>query len=167
MLNRLKAMFGSSGSFLAVHSPFKGSFIKLADLEDDIFKKGTLGPGFAVKPDPDANVLLCPLGGEVMLLSDMSHAVMIKSLGDVELLIHLGLGTVRLKGLHLKTLVKNGDFIRVGDPLIEFDQEKITALGYSMTTPIVIPNLGRYTGCDIRKEPGSLAALEEVMKITK
>lgn len=167
MLNRLKMMFGTSGSFLSVHAPFAGQYIKLEDVEDEIFKKGTLGNGFAILPDPDESILRAPIGGEVMLLSDMSHAIMIKTLGEVELLVHLGLGTVKLKGQHLKTLVKHGDFIKVGDPLIEFDQDAIKNLGYSMVTPIVTPNPGKYSRYEIKENLTSVRALDEIMKLMK
>lgn len=167
MLNRLKMMFGSSGSFLVMHAPFAGKFIKLENIEDEIFKSGTLGPGFAILPNEGESVLRSPIGGEVMLLSDMSHAVMIRTLGQVDLLVHLGIGTVKLHGKYMKPLIKNGDFIKVGDPLLEFDQEKIKAAGYSMITPIVSPSRGIYTRYEIKENLDQVMSLDEIMYLMK
>lgn len=167
MLDRLKNMFGSGGSFVTVHAPFKGTLINLDEVDDQIFKTGTLGPGFAVRPDPTEHILKAPVGGQVITIAQMAHAIMIKTIGDAEILIHLGLGTVSLKGEGFKTLIKNGDFIKVGDPLIEFDQKVIAAHNLDTVTPVVIPNPGQYTSYEQIAAKQELLGLDEVFNLIK
>lgn len=166
MIDSLKKMFGQSGKFISIFAPFAGKVRTLESLGDRIFATGTLGCGVVVEPYGNESLVRAPVGGEVLLMSDMSHAVMIRTKGNAEILVHVGIGTVELKGKYFKPLVQNGDYIKVGDPLLEFDHKAIVAAGYSMATPITIPNLGDYTSFEI-KHPEEIMALDELIKLIK
>lgn len=166
MIESLKKMFGQSGRFISIFAPFAGKVKPLDSLGDRVFAAGTLGPGLVIEPYGNENIVRAPVGGEVLLMSDMSHAVMIRTKGNAEVLIHVGMGTVELKGKFFKPLVQNGDFIKVGDPLLEFDHKAIVDAGYSIASPIVIPNLGEYTSFEL-KNPEEIMALDEVVKLIK
>lgn len=166
MIDRLKKMFGQSSRFISIYAPFSGEVQKLETLGDQVFSTGTLGPGVIIVPNEKENTLCAPVGGEVLLMSDMFHAVMIRTTGDAEVLVHVGLKTVSLKGKYFNPLVKNGDYIKAGEPLLEFDQAAIKAAGYSMQSPVVIPNLGNFSGFEIN-ERTDVVSQDELIKLIK
>jgi PTS system beta-glucosides-specific IIC component len=121
-----------------VHSPLTGTVVPLADVADPIFSAGLLGPGVAI--EPSTGVVLAPVDGRVIVLPPSAHAVGIRADNGDEILVHIGIDTVKLKGEGFIAHVQNGDVVRVGDPLVEFDRETIQAAGYSLTTPVVVTN---------------------------
>lgn len=133
-----------------VYSPMDGRIIRLSDVKDAVFSSGTLGPGFAI--EPDGGKLYAPADGTVSLLFDTLHAVGLTTGQGAELMMHVGMDTVKLNGQYFKALVKQGDEVKRGDLLLEFDLEQIRAAGYDTVTPVVMTNCDDPEGFQIRKQ---------------
>ena len=124
-------------------SPLRGRVIPLHAVSDPAFSEGVLGSGCAIIPD--VGVLTSPVDGVVVSISDTRHAIMLRSTSGVEILIHVGIDTVRLKGTHFRPYVLSGDRVSAGDILLEFDIDAITRSGYDVTTPIIISNSDEFS----------------------
>lgn len=125
-----------------VYSPIKGEVIKLSNIQDDAFASGVLGSGVAIKPTE--GIVVSPVDGEVTTLFPSLHAIGITSENGVELLIHVGLDTVQLGGNGFKAYIKQGDKVKKGQHLLDFNIEEINEAGYSVVTPVVITNTAEY-----------------------
>lgn len=136
MFGKLKNLFSSSG--IAVAAPVSGKVVPLSEVPDPTFAQGTLGPGAAVQPSEGR--IVAPANGTVDMMFDTGHAVSMTTAEGAELLIHVGIDTVNLKGEHYTAKCKSGDTVRKGDTLIEFDLDAIKAAGYEVVTPIIVCN---------------------------
>lgn len=139
-------LFGKKNQGNAVYelmSPVKGSAVSIKDVPDPTFSEEVLGKGIAVIPSD--NKILSPCDGKVDLIFPTGHAVNVVSEFGTEILIHIGLDTVQLKGEGFKTFVQDGTAVKKGDLLIEFDKEEIAQKGYNTITPIVICNSDDYS----------------------
>lgn len=116
--------------------PIKGEIISLNDVNDDVFSNGVLGEGIAVRPSEGK--LLAPADGTVLMVYETGHALGMKTKGGAELLFHIGLDTVKLKGKYFKPVVEQGQEVKKGDTLIEFDLDKIKKAGFDVTTMMVV-----------------------------
>ncbi|PDY21551.1 PTS beta-glucoside transporter subunit IIABC [Bacillus cereus] len=125
-----------------IESPIKGEVLQLKDIEDAAFSSGVLGNGVAIVPTE--GVVEAPVNGEVTALFPSLHAIGIISDNGVQILIHVGLNTVQLEGKGFKTYVQQGDKVRKGQRLLDFNIEEIEQTGYSVVTPIVITNSADY-----------------------
>jgi PTS system beta-glucosides-specific IIC component len=125
-----------------VVSPLKGKVIPLNQVEDAAFSSEALGKGIAI--EPSEGKVVSPVNGIVTTLFRTKHAIGITSDNGVEILIHVGMDTVKLDGEHFTAHIKQGDTVKAGDLLVEFDIAKIKAAGCAVTTPIVITNSGDY-----------------------
>lgn len=125
-----------------VDSPIKGEVIKLSNIQDDAFASGVLGSGVAIKPTE--GVVVAPVDGEITTLFPSLHAIGITSESGVEILIHVGLDTVQLGGKGFKAYIKQGDKVKKGQHLLDFNIEEIKEAGYSVVTPVVITNTAEY-----------------------
>lgn len=126
----------------AIVSPLGGKIYPLATIDDPLFSSEALGKGVAILPEKGE--LYSPVKGTVSSIFATKHAINILSDEGVEILIHIGMDTVNLKGEHFNALVQNGDKIKAGQPLITFDIEAITQAGFSVMTPIIIANTEDY-----------------------
>ena len=126
----------------------EGEVIPLSQVEDPVFSEEMLGKGVAIRPS--GNRVVSPIDGTVSQMFDTGHAVSLISADGVELLIHVGLNTVSLKGEYYVIRAQNNDKIKTGDVLIEFDRLGIAAAGYDTVTPIVICNFAHYRRFDIQ-----------------
>ncbi|MDO5350515.1 MAG: PTS glucose transporter subunit IIA [Lachnospiraceae bacterium] len=123
-----------------VGCPIKGEVIPLAQVPDTSLAYGMLGPGVGILPEE--GLAVAPFDGEVSALFDTNHAIGLTSDdGGVEVLIHIGINTVALKGQYMTSLVSAGDHVKAGQPLIRFDMEKIQEAGYDTTAAVVVSNL--------------------------
>jgi beta-glucoside PTS system EIICBA component len=129
-----------------ISSPITGEVIPLAEVKDEAFGSGALGKGVAI--EPTEGKLFAPLSGNISVLFPTGHAVGIKTDSGADILIHIGMDTVELKGKHFKAHVKQGDHVEKGQLLIDFDIAGIKADGYIVTTPVVITNHDQYGGLD-------------------
>lgn len=123
-------------------SPLAGHVIPLSEVSDQMFAKGLLGQGVAIRPT--GNRVVAPSDGKIEAIFPTGHAVAIHTAEGLDVLIHVGLETVRLDGKHFKVKASVGDAVHRGDVLIEFDGEAIAAEGYDVTVPILICNSAEY-----------------------
>lgn len=127
-------------------APLKGRVIPLEEVADPTFAEKILGDGAAIVPE--TGLLVSPADAVVDTMFETGHAVSLTTDGGAELLIHIGIDTVKLKGRHFKPMAKDGDRVTAGQPLIEFDLEKLRAEGYDTTTSVVVINHKDYAGLE-------------------
>lgn len=125
-----------------IYAPLKGEAIESAAVNDPTFAEEMLGKGMAIKPAEGK--VYAPFDGEVALVFDTKHAISLVSTKGTEVLIHVGLDTVMLKGEHYTTHVESGSAVKKGDLLLEFDMEAIKAAGYEVITPVIVCNADDY-----------------------
>ena len=123
---------------LNIMSPLEGQFIELSEVNDATFSSGVMGSGIAVIPTKGQ--VVAPFDGQIDVFFNTHHAIGLRSVDGVELLIHVGLDTVNLEGKYFTPLKKQGDSVKAGDILLEFDIEGIQQAGYEVVTPIIVTN---------------------------
>lgn len=123
---------------LEMRAPLSGEVIPLEQVEDEVFASGVTGLGLAIRPAD--SVVLSPCDGEISMIADSLHAIGIAAAGDAEVLIHVGLNTTMLGGKGFEPLVKKGDIVKTGQPLLKFDMDFIKSKGYPLVTPVLIVN---------------------------
>ena len=119
-----------------------GTVVPLADVKDEAFASGALGDGIAIEPIDGE--LVAPADGEISSTFETHHAVGMTTVDGAELLMHIGIDTVKLGGKHFTYLVNEGDKVKKGQPLIRFELEAIKAEGYPVTTPLIVCNTDDY-----------------------
>ena len=119
-----------------------GTVVPLADVKDEAFASGALGDGVAIEPTDGE--LVAPADGEISSTFETHHAVGMTTADGAELLMHIGIDTVKLGGKHFTYLVNEGDKVKKGQPLIRFELEAIKAEGYLVTTPLIVCNTDDY-----------------------
>lgn len=125
-----------------IYSPLNGKIVPLSEVNDPTFAEEILGKGVAIIPS-DGH-LVSPVKGKVIQVFETLHAVSLVSDDGVEVLLHIGLDTVKLKGKFFKSHVKNGDSVQIGTPLVDFDVNGIKSEGYDVVTPVVVTNSMEY-----------------------
>jgi glucose-specific phosphotransferase system IIA component len=133
MLNPFK-----KNSIIDITSPLTGKAIDISQVSDQVFSQKMLGDGIAI--DPTHGNVVSPCNGKVIQVFPTNHAIGIKTKEGIEILIHLGLDTVELKGKGFKRLVDKGDRVETGDKLIEMDMTYLKEKAKSLITPVVITN---------------------------
>lgn len=121
-----------------VEAPVTGNVLDLTTINDPVFSSLAMGKGIAIQPDSD--VVVAPFNGVVESLFPTGHAIGLKSDNGAEVLIHIGIDTVKLEGKHFKPLVSQGETVEVGQPLIEFDRKAIADEGFDTVIPVVVTN---------------------------
>ena len=119
-----------------------GTVVPLADVKDEAFASGVLGDGIAIEPSDGE--LVAPADGEISSTFETHHAVGMTTADGAELLMHIGIDTVKLGGRHFTYLVNEGDKVKKGQPLIRFELEAIKAEGYPVTTTLIVCNTDDY-----------------------
>ena len=135
------------GNNYIIVAPIEGNAVDLGEVGDGVFSEGMLGKGVAIEPTVGRAV--SPVNGTVSTIFDTKHAVGLTSDDGVEILIHIGLDTVKLNGEHFNTHVKPGDKVKAGDLLVEFDIEKIKEAGYPTITPVIVTNTDSYKDVEV------------------
>ncbi|MEE3392315.1 MAG: glucose PTS transporter subunit IIA [Lachnospiraceae bacterium] len=144
-----------------LYNPIKGNVIALKDIPDQTFAAGILGEGVGIEPEEET--VYAPCDGQVSMVFDTKHAIGLTGPKGVELLIHVGLDTVDMKGDGFDICVKEGDSVKRGDKLMTFSKKKITAAGHSTTTAFIVSDPG---DCEVTAlEPGKKAVGDEVITI--
>lgn len=123
-------------------APLAGEMIPLEDVDDPVFSSGAMGNGVAIEPSD--GIVIAPFDGKVATLFPTKHAIGLISDAGVEVLIHIGLDTVQLKGKHYEAFVEAGDTVKKGQKLIAFNIAGIQEDGYQTTTPVIITNTADY-----------------------
>lgn len=140
-----KKLFGSAMD--EVYAPVAGEAVPISQVSDPTFGEEILGKGIAFLPTEGK--IFAPCDATVDLMFDTGHAVSLVADHGAEILIHVGLDTVNLKGEHYTIHAKNGDKVKKGDLLIEFDVAAISAAGYDVITPMVICNTPNYSKIEV------------------
>ncbi|GAE30949.1 PTS sugar transporter subunit IIA [Halalkalibacter hemicellulosilyticus] len=122
-----------------IYSPLTGTLIPIEEVPDPTFSEKMMGDGFAVAPTEGK--VVAPVDGDVIQVFPTKHAIGMKTAGDLEILIHIGLDTVNLGGEGFITHVKEGDHVKRGDVLVEFDIDVIKKKATSSITPVVVTNV--------------------------
>ncbi len=146
-----KLFGGSKPSGIVVAAPVAGEAVPISEVSDPTFGDEILGKGVAIRPSQGR--VFAPFDGTVDMMFDTGHAVNLISKDGVELLIHVGLDTVKLKGEHYTVHVKNGDAIKKGQLILEFDPAAIAAAGYDVITPVVVCNTPDFTSVTAHTGP--------------
>ncbi|MFY0762375.1 beta-glucoside-specific PTS transporter subunit IIABC [Metabacillus dongyingensis] len=146
--NNKKETQGQSEDFVSqvneeiIQAPLIGKVVPLSEVPDEVFSSGMMGEGFAIVPSD--NKVYGPFDGTVVMVAPTKHAIGLRSKTGVELLVHIGLETVKLDGIPFGLNVKEGDEFKKGDLLIEFDQEFIQNQGLQTITPVIVTNSAAY-----------------------
>lgn len=119
-----------------LNAPMTGTMLPLTEIEDKVFSSGAMGQGFAI--DPADGLVLAPCNAEVMMVFPTKHAIGLKTQRGEEVLIHLGMDTVELNGEGFTMLVKQGDLVTAGDPMVRMDLDAIRKAGKSTVSPVVV-----------------------------
>ncbi|MCO7124396.1 PTS glucose transporter subunit IIA [Sporolactobacillus shoreicorticis] len=123
-----------------VYAPISGKSLMVTDVPDPVFSEKMMGEGMAITPDIRTHTIVAPVDGEVIQLASTKHAFGIRSKLGEEILVHIGLDTVELKGEGFENLVKVGDKVKVGRPVMKVDFDYISEQGKGIMVPIVITN---------------------------
>jgi PTS system beta-glucosides-specific IIC component len=163
VFNKLKDKLKKEKS-LKIFAPMDGEVVPISQVNDPAFSEELLGKGVAIRPS--GNKVSSPVNGTISLMFDTGHAVSLTSDDGIELLIHIGLDTVKLKGKHYNQHVNNGDKVKVGDLLITFDPAGISGAGYDTITPVIVCNPDDYKKFDMQTGR-SVAVGEEIIILEK
>ena len=154
---------GGDAADVDVRAPFAGDVVALSQVPDASFAQGMVGEGFAVMPDAvDAFDVCAPVDGTITMVFKTRHAFGMKTADGLDLLIHIGIDTVELKGEGFTALAKKGDTVTAGTPIIAVEAQKLRERGVNLITPVVCPTAKQVAGVDIAREghaqPGEVAA---------
>ena len=141
-----------------------GELVALSDVKDEAFASGALGPGVAISPAAHA-VVVAPCDGKVTVAFPTGHAYGLKSASGVQILIHIGMDTVKLDGKGFTPRVSKGDIVKRGDVLAEVDWDVIREAGYDTITPMVVTNKKKF-GEVTPAAPGPVGISDTVVTVT-
>ena len=148
---------------LTLTSPMAGELVALSDVNDEAFSAGALGPGVAISPAAHA-VVVAPCDGKVTVAFPTGHAYGLKSASGVQILIHIGMDTVKLDGKGFTPRVSKGDIVKRGDVLAEVDWDVIREAGYDTITPMVVTNKKKF-GKITPAAPGPVSISDTVVTV--
>ena len=146
-----------------IESPLAGTVIPLSEVHDEVFASGMMGKGCAVIPEEGK--VYAPFDGKVVGLLDSHHAVGMESTDGVEVLIHVGMDTVKLNGRCFTIHVEEGEQVKKGQLLLEFDISGIKETGYEVTTPIIITNSDEFNDVEMKAE-GQVIVGTEILELS-
>ena len=152
------------GTVMEITAPVKGKVINLEDVKDEVFSSGMLGKGFAV--EPKEGKVFAPVDGVIDNITETKHAIGIVADDDANILIHVGIDTVKLGGRGFDVKVEEGAKIKKGDLLMTFDLSAIKKSGYEVTTPVVVCNSDEFQAVEVIAQ-GDVNVGDTVMKIVK
>src|SRR5699024_8012685 len=128
---------------VSLSAPVSGKLVKLVDVPDPVFSGGMMGYGVAI--EPSHSTINSPVEGKVTMIAPTKHAIGSDTLDGAEILIHIGLEKVELKGEGFEVQVSEGDSIKIGTPLVKFDKEVIVEKGYNTITPVIVTNSAEFS----------------------
>lgn len=150
------------GTAKKLYAPIQGTIVPRNEIPDDTFATGVLGDGVGI--DPEEGVVVAPFDGEISSVTDTKHAIGITGPADMEVLIHVGVDTVNMKGDGFELLVEEGQKVKAGQKLMTFDIAKIKAAGYSPVAAVLLTNSDDYPEFKVVKT-GKTQRLEEVFTV--
>lgn len=143
-----------------LYAPIKGNVIERETIPDAVFASGALGEGVGI--EPEVGEVMAPCDGEIVTVTETKHAVGLMGPDGMELLIHVGIDTVKMNGEGFDVKVAVGDKVKKGQKLLDFDMKKIQEAGYSTTTAVLVTNSADYPNYRIVKT-GSVEIGEEII----
>ncbi len=150
------------GTAKKLYAPIQGTIVPRNEIPDDTFAAGVLGDGVGI--DPEEGVVVAPFDGEISSVTDTKHAIGITGPADMEVLIHVGVDAVNMKGDGFELLVEEGQKVKAGQKLMTFDIAKIKAAGYSPVAAVLLTNSDDYPEFKVVKT-GKTKRLEEVFTV--
>ncbi|WP_174732971.1 PTS sugar transporter subunit IIA [Mesobacillus harenae] len=163
-----KKLFGKQEENKTVQlvSPITGAILSLEEVPDPVFSQKMMGDGIAIRPNE--GVAVSPVDGEIIQVFPTKHAIGIRANNGAEILLHIGLETVSLKGEAFETHVSEGDQVKSGDKLVTFDLGIISEKASSTITPIIITNTDQTSSIKVlgsgQAEKGTTPLLEVTLK---
>lgn len=143
---RILDIFKKNGEREDVYAPVDGQCIMLEDVDDEVFSKKILGDGVAVVPESD--IIKSPINGKITHVFDTKHAYGITGSNGIELLIHVGIDTVRLGGEGFEAFVSEGDRVERGTPLAKVDLSLLKQRGFKYVIPVIVTNPEKFSVTD-------------------
>jgi glucose-specific phosphotransferase system IIA component len=165
LINKLTGNNEDENNNIVLKSPLTGKVLHISKTPDDVFAEKMLGDGVAI--EPTEGVVYSPVDGEItQIFLPSKHALGITSKDGLEILIHIGLETVKMNGEGFEALIKQGDKVKEGQELIRFDIRKIKEKAKSTITPVLITNMHDIKGIKVIKD-GNIEAKEDLIIIQK
>lgn len=146
-------MFGIGKKKAKLLAPCAGEVVEITKVPDPMFSEKMLGEGFAVIPFAETVDVCAPVEGHVVKVFETLHAFAMKTPEDLEVFVHIGLETVALGGLHFQLLVKEGQSVPAGTPIIRMDVEAVKAAGYDPITAVVFTKRGQVESVEVTTGP--------------
>ncbi|MDH2926872.1 PTS glucose transporter subunit IIA [Lonepinella koalarum] len=146
-----------------IYAPLSGEIVNIEDVPDVVFSEKIVGDGIAIRPN--SNKIVAPVDGVVGKIFETNHAFSMESKEGIELFVHFGIDTVELKGEGFTRVAKEGQEVKRGDTVIEFDLELLEQKAKSVLTPVVISNMDEIS--NISKKVGDVVAGESVILVLK
>lgn len=146
----------------SIYAPATGRVVKLEEVKDQAFASGAMGDGIAI--DPEESVFRAPADGKITLISDTKHAFGMELDSGIELLVHIGLDTVKFQGEGFKVLVKEGDIVKKGTPVIEVDLHFFKEKGVVLESPVIILDDAGHT-CKILSATDCKAGVTKLVEV--
>ncbi|MDH2924340.1 PTS system D-glucose-specific IIA component (Glc family) [Nicoletella semolina] len=154
----------SSIKEIKIYAPLSGELVNIEDVPDVVFSEKIVGDGIAIRPA--GNTIVSPVDGVIGKIFETNHAFSIESDEGVELFVHFGIDTVELKGEGFSRLAEEGQSVKVGDPIIQFDLPLLEGKAKSVLTPVVISNMDEIS--TLQKLTGEVIQGESViLTVTK
>lgn len=147
-----------------VYAPLNGLIVPLSEVDDPIFSEGMMGKGLAIQPENYE--IKAPIDGTISMVAVSKHAIGITSSDGIELLIHVGLDTVKLNGKGFYLLVSENEKVKIGQPILKFDASYIKEQGYDIITPVLITNSSEFEDI-IKADTQNVKAKDKIMTVVK
>ncbi len=154
-------LFFKKEKIVEFKSPVNGETVDLSNVPDEVFASKMVGDGVAFKPDQ--GMLFAPVNGEIVQVFPTKHAIGLRTKEGLEVLIHIGIDTVEMKGKGFKSFIEKSQWVKAGDKIMEFDLNLIEETGKSTLTPLIITNMGNVKSMKLYK--GKVTPQTTVMKV--
>lgn len=161
-LSRIRRMVSGQPNIeggIKVYAPISGDIVAIEKVPDVVFAEKIVGDGIAI--EPKGQFMLAPIDGTIGKIFETNHAFSIESPQGLELFVHFGVGTIELRGKGFKRLAQEGQDVKAGEPILEFDLEFLKDQVNSLLTPVVLANMEdvKY----LEKRQGSVSAGKDVI----
>ena len=151
------------GNKIEIASPVNGEIVPISQVPDDTFSQEMVGKGVAIVPSDGK--FYAPCDGDLIALFPTGHAFCINSADGAEVLVHIGIDTVKLQGQNYTIHATQGMKVKKGDLIVEVDLEGVKAAGYNVITPMVVSNHAKFSG--VEKKSGAVAAGDAAILLSK
>ena len=146
-----------------IYAPLSGEIVNIEDVHDVVFSERIVGEGIAIRPK--GNKIVAPIDGVIGKIFETNHAFSMESKEGIELFVHFGIDTVELKGEGFTRIAQEGQAVKRGDTVIEFDLELLESKAKSVLTPVVVSNMDEIS--NIEKKSGEVVAGESIVLVLK